>query len=303
MTSLQKISKVEMVSSPLVTIITPSLNQGRFVEATIQSVVAQDYAPIEHCVYDAGSTDETHDILRRYADRLRVTIAADRGQADALDRGFREARGEFVAWLNSDDVYLPGAVTTAVGHLMAHPDWAMVYGEANYIDAAGAVIGRYPTGPIGRLNEGCPVCQPAAFMRRRAVADVGGIDPRLQYCMDYDLWLRLAARYEIGSVRDVMACSRLHAGAKTVAQTLPFLREIVHMTHHRLGATPLKWLYGYANALVRDRLGLQGPRGPGRLLRIVAAAALTAALAVRHHRRVTVADLRLLAGALRPAPR
>lgn len=277
---------------PLVTIITPSLNQGRFIEETIQSVLAQDYAPIEYRVYDGGSSDETPAILARYRDRLQAVIARDRGQADAVNRGFREARGEVVGWLNSDDLYLPGAISAAVEYLTDNPECAMVYGNGYHIDAAGHRIESYPTEPAARLRDGCGICQPTAFIRRAAVTAVGYLDPELHYCMDYDLWLRLAARYEIGQISTYLASTRLHPDCKTLAHRLPVMREIVHMTHRRLGATPLLYLNSYANLLVEE---LASRRALPLWLRRGFVAALTGALVVRYHRRLSNTDLRALA--------
>lgn len=275
--------------SLLVTIITPSFNQGPFIEQTIRSVLDQDYAPIEYLVFDAGSTDGTAQVLARYGDRLRAVVEPDHGQADAINRGLRRARGEIVAWLNSDDVYLPGAITTAVRYLTDHPQHAMVYGEARYIDAAGSFLAPYPTQPVARLTEGCYICQPATFMRRQAVATVGYLDTSLHYCMDYDLWLRLARDFAAGYIARPLACSRLHADAKTVAQQLAFHREVVEMTHRRLGATPLPWLYGYASRLVSRRW----PRAGVPVHQLASALALCA-LATRYHRRFGRDDAALL---------
>lgn len=274
---------------PLVSIITPSFNQGRFIETTIRSVLEQDYAAIEHLVFDAQSTDGTAEVLSRYADRVHAVVAPDAGQADAINRGLRSARGEIVAWLNSDDVYEPGAISRAVHHLITHPQHAMVYGEARYIDADGNDLGPYPTKPVAYLTQGCYICQPATFMRRQAVATVGYLDASLQYCMDYDLWLRLARCFAIGQVSDTLACSRLHPDAKTVAQQLAFHREVVHMTHRRMGATPLAWLHGYANRRVRQRWPALSPP-----LHSAATLAATVALATRYHRRLSRDDFAYL---------
>jgi GT2 family glycosyltransferase len=252
-------------------------------------VLEQDYAPLEYLVYDAQSTDGTAEVLARYADRIRVVVAPDAGQADAINRGLRSARGEIVAWLNSDDVYLPGAIARAVDHLTRNPQHAMVYGAARYIDAAGSDLGPYPTRPVAHLAQGCYICQPATFMRRQAVATVGYLDASLHYCMDYDLWLRLTRCFSVGQVADTLACSRLHADAKTVAQQLAFHREVVHMTHRRLGATPLAWLHGYAQRLVRQRWPQAVPP-----LRSAATLAATVTLALRYHRRMSRADLAYL---------
>ncbi|HLA97025.1 MAG TPA: glycosyltransferase family 2 protein, partial [Anaerolineales bacterium] len=130
---------------PLVSIVTPSFNQGRFLEETIQSVLAQDYPRIEYLIVDGGSTDGSLEIIRRYADRLGWWVSEpDRGQTEALNKGFARARGEIFAWLNSDDTYLPQAVSEAVAYLQAHPEAGMVYGDANLVDEHGRVIGKFP---------------------------------------------------------------------------------------------------------------------------------------------------------------
>jgi len=285
--------------SPAVTVITPSLNQGRFIGATIESVRQQSYRPIVHRVYDGGSTDETPAVLARYRDGVDVISEPDGGQAAAINRGLREATTDIVAWINSDDVYLPGAIATAVAYLESHPSCAMVYGNALYIDADGRVIGRYPTAPVSSLRDGCYICQPATFMRREAVAAVGFLDPRLRFCMDYDLWLRLAERYEIGRVDAELAASRLHAAAKTVSQRLAFHREVVEMTERRLGAAPLTWLYGYAECLARARLRIEAETGVGYVVVRLAAVTLSLALAARYHRRLGRADIAAIIGRFR----
>ena len=125
-------------SLPLVTIVTPSYNQGQFIRATIDSVLTQDYPAVEYLVVDGGSTDGTIDILRSYGDRVRWTSGPDAGQTDAIHRGFAAATGKYIAWLNSDDVYLPGAISAAVAELEAHPGTGLLYGGAEFIDRDGA---------------------------------------------------------------------------------------------------------------------------------------------------------------------
>src|SRR5579872_2956802 len=114
---------------PLVTIVTPSYNQGRFIRATIESVLTQDYPNIEYIIMDGASTDETADVVRPYLDRLTFVSEPDRGQSHAINKGFARARGEIVAWLNSDDLFLPGAVRRAVEAFRAAPQSGVVYGE------------------------------------------------------------------------------------------------------------------------------------------------------------------------------
>jgi glycosyltransferase involved in cell wall biosynthesis len=123
--------------SPLVTIVTPTLNMGHFLEETIQSVLSQDYPHIEYIVIDGGSTDQTLDILERYRGQLQFYSAPDGGTADAINRGFRKARGAIWTYLNADDTYLPGAVSTAVCRLLEKPDIAGIYGDAYWVNEEG----------------------------------------------------------------------------------------------------------------------------------------------------------------------
>ena len=158
--------------------------------ATIESVLSQDYPRIEYIVVDGGSTDGSLEILGRYHDRLRWHTGKDKGPSDAAHRGFLEARGEVFAWLNADDIYLPGAVRTGVEYLAAHPDIDVVYGEAYWIDDQGAVIRRYPTLPFDPkvLERDCFICQPASFIRASSYKGCG-LDPDVARSFDYDLWI------------------------------------------------------------------------------------------------------------------
>jgi glycosyltransferase involved in cell wall biosynthesis len=153
---------------PLVSVITPCLNMGEFLEETIQSVLSQDYPHIEYIVMDGGSTDRTLQILEKYKDRLCYKSRPDRGTADAVNRGFALSEGAFFAWLSADDTYLPSAVSAAVRALTDNPQAGAVYGEAWWVDASGKTIARYPTRPFDRelLGEECFICQPATFIRR-----------------------------------------------------------------------------------------------------------------------------------------
>ena len=228
---------------PLVSIITPSLNQGRFIRDTIESVIGQDYPRLEHIIMDGGSTDGTIDILRSYGDRVTWRSAPDLGQADAVNHGFRLARGDILGWLNSDDTYQPGAVRAAVQHLLAHPDTAVVYGDAYYIDHHNAVVGTYPTEDFDsdRLAEACVICQPTAFIRRAALDAVGLLDPTLHYCMDYDLWIRLSRHFHIDRIRHFLANSRRYPETKSFTRRDQFFDEIYAVVGKSFGRIPPHW--------------------------------------------------------------
>ncbi len=206
---------------PLVSIVTPSFNQGRFLEETIRSVLEQEYPQIEYIIVDGGSTDGSVSIIQKYADRLAWWVSEpDQGQTDALNKGFAHATGEIFAWLNSDDTYRPGAVQAAVQYLLDHPEVGMVYADCNFIDESGRVIGRFPAAQtdLKRLRRGyVHIPQQTAFFRARLWHEVGPLDPSFYFAMDYDLWTRLAARAPLKYLPgQVWANFRIHSAGKTI---------------------------------------------------------------------------------------
>jgi glycosyltransferase involved in cell wall biosynthesis len=248
---------IQVDSRPTVSIVTPSFNMGKFIQETIESVLAQEYPHIEYLVMDGGSTDETLAILRQFEGKLRYTSAKDGGQANAINRGFAESSGEIFAFLNADDTYLPGAVGTAVRHLRANPSVGAVYGEAYYTDEDGTVTERYPTGPFDyqRLNRNCYICQPAAFMMRDAFSAVGGMNESLHYALDYDLWIRMAKVYPLLKVDDYLATSRMHSANKTLGSRRQVYMEILSLAKAHYGYVPFDWVVGYASYLMRRGSG------------------------------------------------
>ena len=227
----------------LVSIVTPSFNQARYLEATLDSVLSQDYPEIEYIVIDGGSSDGSRAILERYSDRLAYWVSEpDKGQTDAINKGFARARGEVLAWLNSDDTYQPGAVRAAVERLRANPAAAMVYAEANYIDEGGRVIGRFPAAQTDypRLRAGyVHIPQQASFWRAAYWKQVGPLDPSFYFAMDYDLWVRLAALAPLVFVPgETWANFRLHRDAKTIAADDRCWPEMLRV-HRCLGGSPL----------------------------------------------------------------
>jgi glycosyltransferase involved in cell wall biosynthesis len=246
-----------MADRPLVSIVTPSFNQGRFIRETIESVLAQGYPHVEYLVMDGGSTDETVKILQEFDDRLAWVSEPDRGQADAINKGWRRAQGSVLAYLNSDDTYLPDAVERAVACLEEHPEVGAVYGEGYHVNEAGAILERYPTEPFSmeRLQETCFICQPTVFLRREIVERVGYLDESLHFCLDYDLWIRIGRVARFVYTPHFLANTRLHGDTKTLGQRARVHTEIMRMIQHHYGGVPPSWVYGYAHALLgpRDR--------------------------------------------------
>lgn len=201
----------------LVSIVTPSLNQGRYLRAAIDSVQAQTYSPIEHIVLDGGSTDGTLAILQDYPE-LQWASEPDRGQSHALIKGFARATGDVFGWLNADDAYEPHAVNAGVAALQSSGA-ALVYADVTRVDDDGVNPRRIRSRPEfdlwTELNLGCGIYSPAVFFTRDAYEAVGGLDETLHMTMDYDLWLRIGKRFPVHHVDDVWGIQRLHPEAKT----------------------------------------------------------------------------------------
>lgn len=213
---------------PLVTIVTPSFNQAEYLEATIQSVLAQDYPNLEYILVDGGSSDGSLEIIEKYAHRLSWWVSEpDGGQADAINKGLRRARGEVVAWLNSDDLYLPGAIHTAVATLTANPELGMVFGDALTIDSQGHPLNKLTFGEWGlpELMRFRIICQPAVFMRRVALEQAGYLDETFHFMLDHQLWLRIAGNSKILNIPSFLAAARHHPAAKNVSQSAGFAAE------------------------------------------------------------------------------
>lgn len=208
----------------------------------MRSVLEQDYPHIEYIVIDGGSTDGSVDIIRKYANRLAYWVSEkDRGQTEAINKGFARAMGDILAWINSDDTYEPGAIREAVEWLMAHPDAGLAYGDANFIDDDGNMIGRFPAAQTDyrRLRGGyVHIPQQAAFFRRDLWQKVGPLDPSFFFAMDYDLWVRIAKLAPLLYTRRVWANFRLHGNSKTLIANDRCWPEMIRV-HRREGGS---WL-------------------------------------------------------------
>lgn len=246
--------QAESHGPPAVAVVMPTLNQARYLEEAIASVMDQAVPGLVLRVQDGGSNDGTMALLSSLAARhpgLQWVSAADGGPAQALNIGFSWALSTgapVIGWLNSDDLYTPGAIARALGALAAQPDAVAVYGEGEHIDASGKVLGRYPTlrpqVPVARWRDACPVCQPTMWLRRGALQALLPLDEGLQTAFDFELWLRLFKTWPgcVGFVDAVQARSRLHEGAITRRLRERVALEGMQVVHRHLGAAPGHWL-------------------------------------------------------------
>lgn len=206
----------------------------------MESVLSQNYPHLEYIVVDGGSTDGSLEIIKKYESRLAWWVSEhDHGQTDAINKGLQRARGSILAWLNSDDTYEPGALAAAVKAFAAYPQAGLIYGEANYIDESGQVIGKFPAAPTNyrRLRQGyVHIPQQASFFRGTLWRALGPLDPSYFFAMDYDLWVRIAAHASLQHVRQVWANFRLHSGGKTIASDEHCWPEMLRV-HYRDGGS------------------------------------------------------------------
>ena len=234
---------------PLVSIVTPSFNQDKFLERTIVSVLNQDYPNIEYIVIDGKSTDNSVGIIQKYSGELAYWQSEkDQGQTDAINQGFSHASGQILAWLNSDDTYEPQAVSQAVDYLLGHPEVGMVYGDCNFIDANDNIIGKFNTQQTNykKLRTGyVHIPQQAAFWRTELWKQVAPLDSSIYFAMDYDLWLRLAKISKIVYIPKLWANFRLHGDGKTIAEDDRCWPDMLKI-HYRDGGKwwqPIVWKY------------------------------------------------------------
>jgi glycosyltransferase involved in cell wall biosynthesis len=231
--------------APLVSIVTPSYNQARFLEETIRSVLDQDYPRLEYLVVDGGSDDGSVDVIERYADRLAWwTSEPDAGQAAALNKGFARAGGEILGWLSSDDTLLPGAVSRVVAELERDRDAQLVYGEALFVDESGRELFPLPPRPfdVAAMVRACAnhVVQPGSLFRRRALDLAGPLDEDAHYLFDFQFALRLwRAGGKAASVPDRLATYRVHAESKSGGGTLLKARDYVRFADRFLAGSGL----------------------------------------------------------------
>lgn len=283
---------------PRISIITPSLNQGKFIRRTIESVLSQDAEGLEYSVMDGGSADETVSILKEYGDKFFWVSEKDGGHSDAINKGILRSTAPVIGWLNSDDIYYPGALKTVLSLFDAHPEADVIYGDACHIDAEDKILEPYPTErwSMARLKETCFISQPAAFIRRAVIERHGLLDTTLRYCMDYEYWLRLGkgeARFR--HVPLVLAGSRLHPEASTIARRVQCNEAVNHFTRTHFGKTPDRWILNYAHSAAETK----GFRRSDRISFALAVSLFSYYASIRWNHRISWNILRTTAGWLK----
>lgn len=237
------------MAPPFVSVITPSFNQAAYLEQTIRSVLGQDYPNLEYIVIDGGSTDGSREILERFAPDLAYWVSEpDRGQSDAINKGLQKARGDVVAWLNSDDVYLPRAIAEAVAALMPVPDVGMVYSSCLEIDSDGRITGKsrarqYDLADLLAFNI---IPQPTVFMKREVLDRVGSLNPNLHFLFDHELWIRAASLTRLRFAPHYWAAARIHSESKNWTRWRDFVAEAENL------AQPLRGLRAVDDAMTRN---------------------------------------------------
>jgi glycosyltransferase involved in cell wall biosynthesis len=218
--------------TPKISIITPSYNQGQFIEKTILSVLNQSYKNIQYIIVDGGSTDKTMKILNQYRDQIDIIIhEKDKGQTDAINKGFKLAKGELLGWINSDDILFPYCVEKIVKAYITKPDGAIYYSRFNtLINAKGEVIKTYEKNIQNRnylLSTNYDVIQQGSFYKKELVEKVGYLNTQNHYCMDLDLWLKLLNYGPIYNVSDSPSAGfRMWEETKTNTGKENFLKNI-----------------------------------------------------------------------------
>lgn len=242
-----------MFKNNRVSIIIPSFNKGEFIEETIVSVLEQSYQNIEIIVIDGISTDDTHSILNKYRHALsQCVIEPDNGQSDAINKGIKLATGEFVGWLNADDLLYPGAIKAIVDGFAANPGFGVIYGSGAKIDIQGYVIKDIPFRPFNSrlLRQLFYILQPSMYFRRDEFLQVGGLEVGSHLAMDWELVLKFLNKTEFGAIPDKIGKLRMYEGTKTAGSGWDTCREIAGIGRKYNGMRDINYLAFHARTIV-----------------------------------------------------
>ena len=242
------------VDMPFLSIITPSYQQAAYLEQTIKSVISQIFSDYEYLVVDGGSTDGSVDIIKRYEEHINWWVSEkDAGQADAINKGFSQAKGEVIGWINSDDFYLPGAFSRVADAFSRSPDLGLIYGDVLAVNGEGQVFNlmRSSDYALPDLMKFKIINQPSVFFRRHLVEKIGGLDLSYRYLLDHHLWLRIATMSQIKYLPELLAAGRYHSQAKNVSEAKSFGQEAFRIVDWMAQSEPFKSLYCRDEAEIR----------------------------------------------------
>lgn len=245
---------------PKISIITPSYNQGSFIKQTIDSVLSQQYPNLEYWIIDGKSTDQTVDILKSYGKKINWISEKDKGQTDAINKGLKKITGDIVAYINSDDVYLPHTFFTVAKYFLQHPQAQWLTGDYEIIDEKGNIIQSF-VADYKRMLRSFPsfsllsianfISQPSTFWRGEVVKKIGSFDVKLRYCMDFDYWMRLAQRYPLHVLKNKFSQFRIHRNSKGGSQYMQQFAEEQQVTEKYMPSTIILLLHKlHASAIV-----------------------------------------------------
>jgi glycosyltransferase involved in cell wall biosynthesis len=292
----------------IISIITPSYNQGSFLAETIESVLGQKgNFYLDYIIVDGGSVDNSVDIIKKYEYMLecgkwelgcsgikyRWLSEGDGGQADAIMKGFRLAEGGVLAWLNSDDTYTPGALQRLVGYFYCVPEASIVYGKTHFVNEAGSIVGSYPTRPFDA--ELLPVfnfiSQPSVFFRKHVMEEIGALDLRLRYVMDYEFWIRSSLLFKFYYLDEYLSTYRLHKESKTMSNgdALGNHKEALDVVLRHYNWAPISRIYVYCRQVVRQK----HPKSNALTLTILSVLLSTYKYIITN-KRIRMADIKLI---------
>lgn len=216
--------------NPVVSIITPSYNQGEYLEETILSVLNQDYQNIEYIIIDGGSTDNSVDIIKKYDTKVTYWVSEkDKGQADAINKGFAKTTGDYICWINSDDILYPDFISTRIKQFSENPDIDMIYGDVDQGEVPGKTWlrkGGYSDSGLMLKTLKIPVPQQSAVFRRSVLNKTGLLDIHLHYLLDRDFFIRIARNHKILYIPGSHSFFRIHTKSKSVGEALKWVEEL-----------------------------------------------------------------------------
>jgi glycosyltransferase involved in cell wall biosynthesis len=246
----------DQAALPSISVIIPSLNQDRYIERAIRSVIEQDYPNKECIVIDGGSKDATVAVLKIFGDAITWVSETDRGQSHAINKGIDMSRGEIIGWLNSDDTYVPGALAEIAEYFATHKDVSIAYGKGNFVDEADHVTGEYPTKEYdyALFRDECFICQPSLFFRRDIYEEFGGLNEDCRYAMDFEYWLRIGRKRNMVFLDKLLANYRLHRSSITMKNRRQIYEEVIPLVQREFGQVSMKWLESYSHFLVSGEL-------------------------------------------------